>query len=402
MEKPFEKSDKLEDKVATTRRVISATGDEVVMKRRRVKKRKKKSMVSVEQPTIKKRKRKLMFDDSQLVDDEFEKLIIENHRDNEATKSKSKASRLTKKEERTTRGTNLPIVILILVVIVGFSMIIWNQGQREIRVPNFGQATAKEIQNWAEVNQVELATQSLIDKGNWTNLQSVPAGETIRKGSKLTILVNPLSDFANKEEMPDFTGQTKAVVEEWLGQVDLTSEFIKVYSNTIPSGRIVSQSLASGEKLKSLSDISFTISKGKEVKKMPDFSQMDLTEAKMTAKEEAVLLIEEYSDSKPFGAFVSQTLEPNQLMTNAQGKVTYSLGQPYLTSYYGSNEGEIPHKLFNDFNSKGAKITFNTYEVYSAEPKGTVVQENICNQFMSLDQHLEFGISNGAADYWGY
>ena len=106
-----------------------------------------------------------------------------------------------------------------------------------------------------------------------------------------------------------------------------------------------------------------------------------------------------FSDSVPFGKIISQSVPAGTKLTGKDSKavkLVYSAGQPYIKSYFGQLEGDLPKLIYEDFNSKGANITYDIYYIDSDQEKGTIVKMSVYNQYIPSNAYLTFGISNGA------
>ncbi|MDR0350288.1 MAG: PASTA domain-containing protein [Coriobacteriales bacterium] len=201
---------------------------------------------------------------------------------------------------------------------------------KDIEVPDFTDKTRGEVETWATRNSIELTVEEADSEEfepDSVISQSVSAGEKIAKHDAFTVTVS-LGKAVIVPNFANFTAMTAAGAAESLA-VSVETR----YSDTVPYGGLISQSLAAGTRL-------------------------------MPGDEHAVVVI-------------------------------YSEGAPYLKDLQGMSEGELPAAFFDDYVAKGANITYETRYVNSAEPKGTVVAMSDHSRFVPLQFHVVVDVSKG-------
>ncbi|APB31327.1 PASTA domain-containing protein [Vagococcus teuberi] len=143
--------------------------------------------------------------------------------------------------------------------------------------------------------------------------------------------------------------------------------------------------------------MSVSISVGKAVV-VPNFANYSAEEATNVSPDLQVVTKQSFSDNVPFGQLIDQSIEAGKKLTGNDNKtvnVTYSVGRPYIKSFFGQLEGDIPKLIYENFNSKGASVTYEVYYVDSYKEKGQIVNTNAYNQYIPTNAHLVFAISNG-------
>lgn len=199
-------------------------------------------------------------------------------------------------------------------------------------------------------------------------------------------------------DVPDFSTQTKEQIESWSSDkgVKVTTEYEG--SETVETDKVISQSVAKGEKVSKADTITIKMSLGKPMI-VPDFSKFTFDESSSAAKELPVLSKQVYSDTIAYGGFISQSVPADtQYFTKDTIPdiiATYSLGRVYLKDLAGQTEGELQGTFYNDYLSKGANITYQVQYVTSGETKGTVVGQSVLNEFVPLTFSVDVQISNG-------
>jgi|GEM_PF-938668 len=106
------------------------------------------------------------------------------------------------------------------------------------------------------------------------------------------------------------------------------------------------------------------------------------------------------AQSLPAGSAAVKTSDPTAIT------LTYSLGKPYMESLLGRKENELP-SVIEKYNASGAAFTVSAQYVNSSEPKGTVVAASVGDEYVSVNTVITVSVSNGtpiaviAPDYSG-
>lgn len=275
-----------------------------------------------------------------------------------------------------------------------------------IPLPNFKEMTEAEVTAFIEKNKAENLTviteyDNKIDKGSFIKIdfsnKDITADTYRRRDSANVYFSKGKEVFEKNITMPDFTKKDKAAVDEWAKKNGVTVTYEKTDSDTIEEGLIMSQSVKKNTKIAKNDKVVFTESLGKAVV-VPNFSELRPDAASDAVEGLDVSMTQVFSTEVPYGRLISQSIEAGTKMTGKEVKpvkVVYSMGSPYIKSYYGQLEGDIPKLLYDDFNSKGASITYDVYYVDSSQEKGQIVKMSVFNQYIGLNDTVVFGISNG-------
>lgn len=224
-------------------------------------------------------------------------------------------------------------------------------------------------------------------------------GETYKRKDQLIVVYSKGKEVFEKNiSVPNFVKKLKNEVEEWAKKNEINVTYEESDSNTIELGSVISQSIAENQKMAKKETITVTISKGKAII-VPNFADYNKT----TAGEYqgvSVRVVEAFSDTIPFGKLISQSVAAGTKMYGEESAgavtVTYSSGKPYLRSYMGTAEGDLAEMFFNDYQAKGANVTYTTYYVSSDQPKGSVVKMSVYNEFIPITYNVSIGISDGS------
>lgn len=212
--------------------------------------------------------------------------------------------------------------------------------------------------------------------------------------------------FEKNISVPDFTKKMKSEVESWAKTNDIKVTYEEASSAEVPAESIISQSIAKDQKVAKKDSMTVTVSLGKGyvVPNFAEYTQEEAATAVegLTVQAKSVFTNnvpygQLISQSVEAG---TQLTSKDELKL----KVYYSAGQPYLKDLRGSTlEGDLQKQFYDDFQSKGANIQYTVKYVDSAEPKGTVVGMSAYNLYVPLDYMVTLDISlgnlEGASNY---
>lgn len=205
--------------------------------------------------------------------------------------------------------------------------------------------------------------------------------------------------FEKNIEVPDFTNKTLTELNEWVrkNEVKLVTE--KVFSQSIALDSVVSQQTPVGTKIAKQDEFKVQLSKGKPLV-VPNYGKYTLEEARELSDKVPAVLKSAYSETIPFGHFISQTIEAGTELDEKDNpptiEVVYSEGRPYIKDLRkNALEGDLPKLFFETYSAKGATITYDVYYVDSDQPKGTVVEMSKYGEYLPMIANLSIGISLG-------
>lgn len=278
--------------------------------------------------------------------------------------------------------------------------------KEKIKLPDFEKMSKSEVEKWISKNKAENVSiideyNDKVEKGKFIKLEftdkEVNKDNYVRQDIANVYFSKGKEVFEKNISVPDFSKKQKTEVEDWAKKNEINVEYKEVDSDKIESGLVVSQSVAADTKIAKHDKMSVSISVGKAVI-VPNYANYTAENAMNAAPDLQVMVKEVFSDSVPYGQLISQSINPGTKLTGEDNKsidLVYSSGRPYIKSYFNELEGDIPKIIFDNFNSKGASISYEIFYVDSDKPKGQIVEANAYNQYIATNSHLVFGISNG-------
>lgn len=157
---------------------------------------------------------------------------------------------------------------------------------------------------------VEVIAADDVDE-NTVMSQSPAAGEKAAKGTSVGVVISKKS---YQTQIPDLTDFSKELAVEKIEAAGATAEVVEEYSDTVPAGTVISQSVTGNAK--SSDKVQIVVSKGSQsdsqkadLSKAPDVVSQDKNEAKKALNEQGIgmkVVSEEYSDTVEKGEIISQ------------------------------------------------------------------------------------------------
>lgn len=278
----------------------------------------------------------------------------------------------------------------------------------KLALPDFSKMDKTAAVEWIDENKAENVTivenyDDKLKKGAFIKQEfankDLKIEDYARKDRLMVYFSKGKEVFEKNIDVLDFKGKLGTEVEEWAKKNEVKLKIVKDFSQTIAEGTVISQEIAKGQKIAKDEVFTVHVSKGKAIE-VPDFSQYTMEEASGLESGVPVVVKNLYSESVPYGQFISQSIEAGKQYNESDKiptvKVVYSEGRPYIRDLRGStNEGELAKLFFDEFESKGANIYYEVYYCDSAEPKGQVVEMSTYGQFISIGSTIWIGISLG-------
>ncbi len=275
-----------------------------------------------------------------------------------------------------------------------------------IKLPDFKKLSQEEANQFVTKNKAEnlnILTEysDKIEKGKFTKVEfsdkEVTADTYKRRDSVNLYYSKGKETFEKNITVPDFTGKMKNEVEEWANKNGVAMTYEEADSDKVEEGKILSQNIEKNKKIAKHDKMTVKVSVGKAAV-VPNFADYSAENAQGAVEGLEVSVKQVFADNIPYGQVISQSVEAGTRLTGKDSKsvkVVYSYGQPYIKSYFGQLEGDIPKLIYDDFNSKGANITYGIYYMDSDQEKGQIVKMNLYNQYIASNAYITFGISNG-------
>lgn len=198
--------------------------------------------------------------------------------------------------------------------------------------------------------------------------------------------------------VPDFSGKLKSEVETWAKTNGIEMTYKDLASKEQEISKVLKQSIAPKEKIAKETKMEVEVSAGKPIT-VPDFATLTPEEAPTQKGLEVTVKLQYSNEvpygqliwqTLPSG---SELTEKDDLAV----VVTYSVGKPYLKDVVGETEGALQKIFFDEYQSKDANIHYTIKYVNSEEKKGTVVSMSAVNIYVPLDYTVEIRISTGNA-----
>jgi beta-lactam-binding protein with PASTA domain len=150
-----------------------------------------------------------------------------------------------------------------------------------------------------------------------------PEGSQVQKGSHVRIVV---SSGPEQVKVPNEVGKDSSTAHSDLLQAGLKYTDEEQFSDTVPEGKVISQSPVGGDEVDKGSEVTLTISKGPDLASAPDVS--GLTEAEATAKIQAAGLKVQskpltVTDQAQNGLVVRQRPQPGTQLKKGRTVVIY-------------------------------------------------------------------------------
>ncbi|MCH4162402.1 MAG: PASTA domain-containing protein [Lactococcus raffinolactis] len=279
--------------------------------------------------------------------------------------------------------------------------------KEKIKLPDFSKMPVAETRDFIKKNKLEntsvqLENSETIAKDTYlkqTFANQTVTLETFKREDNLTLYYSKGKEpITQNIDVPDFLSQTKEQIKTWSKDKGVKVTFETEGSETIEADKVISQSVAKGQKVSKADTITIKLSLGKPMI-VPDFSQFTFDESSGAAKNLPVISKQVYSDNIPYGGFISQSVAAGTQYfakdTIPDIIATYSLGRVYIKDLKGQTEGDLQGTFYNDYTSKGANITYRVQYVNSSETKGIVVGQSSLNEFVPLTCTIIVQISNG-------
>lgn len=276
--------------------------------------------------------------------------------------------------------------------------------EEKVEVPNLMTMTAAQIREW--INSQNLMATKISEENSDTVARgdviryafgSVSVSEeTFRRNDVLTIYVSKGSaESQSTLKMPLMDGKTRTYAEKWATDNKVTVKFVEQASETVADGVIISQNVEAGQSVDASTNIVLTVSIGAGVE-VPDFSKISKSEAENYSEDFVVTIRTVYNKDVAYGKFVSQSVAAGERVAKNNNKITvvYSLGRPYIPNLVGRTESEVP-TLLEEFNNKGAKLTYETVYENSAEEKGTILSASCGNEYVLPTERVVIHVSRG-------
>lgn len=292
-----------------------------------------------------------------------------------------------------------------------------------ISFPDLKSMTLSEVREWISANKLaktKITTQysETVPDGEIISYEVRNASESdFTRGTTLNIVASKGKAPAGQITVQDFKNKSYTEVESWANGKKISLVRQEVYSDTVASGFVISQSAASGSSLPEGGTLTVIVSKGKGVR-VPNLvgytkEQLDAWRAANAIQ----VVTKSVYDPAPDGSVISQSIAPNTTVGSQDVlELTISLYLPTLDTATNSWIGRDYLELLawvDEVNNKGGRIQAGQYGNYQYSlcsdqyPKkgqivayaceyGTSDYDNGCARPLTLDARIAYTISEGA------
>lgn len=213
------------------------------------------------------------------------------------------------KRDQTVRKPHFVRWAAAAVVVIALGGAGWYSELRPVHVPDVSGMTAAQAKKTLNHHHLRVGKVTRRSSANVDANHVVAAsGATSRRvNSKVNLVV---SSGVKHYTMADYVGNDYQTVANKLADKGVTVEKHQVYSNTVPAGQIIKQSVSKGSTVDTDNDVvNFKVSKGKKTCVIPSFKNMDLSDVQQFANAHNLQLTvrEKVSNKVATDHIISQT-----------------------------------------------------------------------------------------------
>ncbi len=216
---------------------------------------------------------------------------------------------------------------------ITFTISLGADPDEKVTIPDLKNMTKSEIESWISENKLTKAkiTTSYNDTYDKDTVISYEVKgvdeEDFTRSSTLNISISKGPQPTGTVTVSDFVGKDYSDVETWAKTNKVTVNKVESYSDKVDSGKVISQSIAKNETMKTTDTLTITVSKGKGVK-VPNLASMTRKQIESWASKNNINLTtdEQYSDSDK--ALLSCNISSGQTISSSdEVKITFNLGK---------------------------------------------------------------------------
>ena len=209
----------------------------------------------------------------------------------------------------------------------------------KIAFPDIQNMTRDEIESWVDENKlskvrINVVYDARVEKDFVISFDMKNVSEDdFTRGTNLTVNISKGPQPIGQVNIDDFTKKEVSEVEAWAKNKKINLEINEVYHDTLPAGKVVSQSIEAGNVLEQGDTLTINVSKGKAVTipNLVGYSAEQLS-AWTANKENNVTIVEKkVLSEKPAGSVIRQSLAAGSMVDAGELlELTISLYMPQL------------------------------------------------------------------------
>lgn len=260
-----------------------------------------------------------------------------------------------------------------------------------VAFPDIKTMVRDEIDRWIADNQllntkVTTVYSDTVAKDQVINYELKNADEaTFKRGSTLNIAISKGPQPAKTITLEDFSKKSLYEVEEWAKNNKLTLKKVEVFSDTVASGLIASQSPAAKSQIKEGETLTVYVSKGKGLT-VPNFTAMSESDfnnwREINGDFPLSLNKKVYSSASQY--ILEQSVAPGKVIgMDEKVSLKVNLGDGfYLADENMPLENSSLDRLKDwaeEVKTKGITIYVEVTEVQTAQPRGMIVSHRLLN-----------------------
>lgn len=257
---------------------------------------------------------------------------------------------------------------------------------KEFEVPAFKNMTMQEIQKWFDERKFSNVSFSFEDNKDIKKdifVKMTPTEKNLKRSDKINIVISSNGDDPEVEiTIPDFSSYSRKNIEAWAKENRITLSFLTSPSNKVESGKVISQSIKAGNKIKKNTKLTVTLSSGKEIA-IENFIGKKKEEVDAWAKKNAISIKFEFLYSqKNQGTVLEQSLTKGTIQNGKTIIFKVSAGMVKIPDFKGYQQSKVEDLIrgINNENGGSAKIALHMTQQESDQQYGTVISQNIVGE----------------------
>ncbi len=264
-----------------------------------------------------------------------------------------------------------------------------------ITLPDFTEMSITDIQNFFTTNQFSDVTYEYIVDADIPKDQFIKLNvETldVRRSDLIVVSISIGSENVGLEiTMPDFSDSSKANIDAWAASNNINVTYKTQQSDTVEKDKVIAQSVAVGEKIKTGDSITITLSLGQGVD-IPAFAGKTKAEVDEWAEENEVKItyINYYAQETEKDRVISTSPKSGTLATGSTLKVYFSLGPVIVPDFTGKKEADVKEWIEDINDSIYDKDNYVFYKI-TEKDDASKTPGTILSTSPSSTNQLKFG-----------